>query len=285
MSSRFFDQVDALARKSAGTVGVYAERLDTGEQLSYNADQIFPSASVVKLPVLFELFRQIRDKQISLDERIELRDENKVIGSGVLKELHAGLLLTLQDLAIMMMSISDNTAANIVMDRVGIKNVNRTMSEVGLSATRVTGKILIDQTHKTDTETGKGELSPTSAIDLVCLLKHIERREYLGAENSERLLSILRRVQTDSVIARGLPREQLHPPGGEPKIAIAHKTGTLYSKGVRANAGLVYLPDFTYAIALLSKGFPDWRNGHASDVNALLGEISRIAYCEFVEHG
>jgi beta-lactamase class A len=280
LDSDFIAQIEPLAQKFSGVVGVYAERLDTGELLTYNADQVFPSASVVKLPVLFELFKQLKNKSASLDERIELRNADKVIGSGILKELRVGLALTLEDLALLMMTISDNTAANMVTDRVGIANVNRTMGELGLTATRVTGKILIDQTHNTDTPDGKGERAPATPAEMARLLIEIERREYLGAECSDKLLGILKRVQTDSTIARGLPYEQMHPAdGGDPTIVLAHKTGSI--RGVRNNVGLVYTPTFTYAIALMSKDCHDMRRTPDNEASVLLGELSRIVYCHF----
>ncbi len=275
----FTAQVKTLARKFSGTVGVYAERLDTGAQLAYNADEIFPAASVVKLPVLFELFRQVHRQRVTLGTRIALRDADKVIGSGVLKDLRAGARLTLYDLAFLMMCISDNTAANIVTDYVGIANVNRTLKRLGLRESRVTGKILIDQTQHTDTPTGKGERAPTTPREMARLLQVIEARQYLGAECSRQVVEILKRVDTASTIARGLPYDELRPAEGEPRLVVAHKTGSL--RGVRNNVGLVYTPTFTYVIALLSQGCADLRWTPDNEASVLLGNLSRIVYEQF----
>lgn len=279
MKSSFTAQLKPLIKKFSGTVGVYAERLDTGKTLAYNADETFLTASVVKLPVLFELFRQVKNKTVSLNERIPLHDSDKVIGSGVLRELRAGLRLTLYDLIFLMMSISDNTAANMVTDRVGIANVNRTMKRLGLKTSRVTGKILIDQTNNTDTATGKGERAPTTPREMAELLKVIEARKYLGEAYSKQFIEILKRVETTSTIARGLPYEEMHPTEGEPRIVVAHKTGSL--RGVRNNVGLVYTPAFTYVIAMMSKDCTDLRWTPDNQASVLLGKISSIVYRNF----
>ncbi len=279
MKSYDFDHVAALAANFSGTIGVCAERLDTGERLGYNADESFPGASLIKLPVLVEFFRQLASGRFSLDERVELSESDKVIGSGILKELRPGLHITMEDLLILMMVISDNTATNMVIDQVGMDHVNRTVGELGLSGTCLSGKILIDQTHHSDTPTGKGELSPMTPADLVRLLMLVERRECLGAEYCEQLLGILKRVQTDSVIAQGLPYELLQPAEGQPLLVVAHKTGSI--RGVRHNAGLVYTPEFTYAIALMSKGSKDMRTTHDHEGRVVLREISKLVYEHF----
>ena len=273
------DRLAALDRHFSGTIGVCAERLDTGDRVAYRADDVFPAASLIKLPVLVEAFRQLAAGALGRDEWIELRTEDKVIGSGILKDLSSRLRLKLADLLLLMMTISDNTATNLVIDRVGVDCVNRTMAELGLRATRLTGKILVDQTRGTDTPAGKGELSPTTPADLVRLLTLVERRACLGADACDRLLDILKRVETDSLIARGLPQDLLHPREGEPVVVLAHKTGSI--RGVRNNAALIYTRDFTYAVALLSKGSQDPRRTPDNEGRVVLQEVSGLVYRHF----
>ena len=282
MLTDFTTAVSTLAAGFSGTIGVCAERLDTGQQLAYNPDGVFYSASVIKLPVLVEFFRQVDTGRLSLDRRVEFRDSDKVIGSGILNELRAGLNPTLEDLLVLMMVISDNTATNILIDQVGIDQVNATLQRLGLTRTRLTGKILVDQTHQSDTPTGRGELSPTTAGEMVALLKQIERRECLQGDACAHLLNILKRVQTESMIKAGLPYHLVRPDEGEPTIVVAHKTGTLYSTGVRNNVGLVYTPHFTYAVALLSQGSKDTRATSDQEGRVVLGKVSKLIYDEFM---
>ncbi len=278
----FDDDLAQVAANFTGTLGLYAQRLDTDARLEFNADEIFPAASVIKLPVLVEAFRQISAGTLSLDQRIEVLDADKVIGSGVLKELRAGLAPTLDDLLLLMMSISDNTAANIVIDRVGIENVNAMMMRLGLKQTRLTGKILIDQTRKTETNTGKAERSPTTPRDLARLLTLIERCDPIvgvHAENCERLFSILKHTQTNSTIARGLPHEQLHADNSDEKITLAYKTGSI--RGVVNDAGIVYTPQVKYVVVLMSKDSQDERLAQDAEGRVVLGRISELIYHEF----
>ncbi len=277
----FTRKISGLAANFTGKIGVCAERLDTGERLAFNADETFYSASVIKLPVLVEFFRQVDAGRLSFDQRVELNDLDKVIGSGILKELRAGLNPTLEDLLALMMVISDNTATNMIIDQVGSENVNDTMQQLGLTHTRLMGKILVDQTHQSDTPTGKGELSPTTANEMVALLKQIEQRECIMGDACDRLINILKRVQTEGVIAAGLPYQFVRPDEGEPTIVIAHKTGTLYSTGVRNNVGLVYTPQFTYAVALLSQDSKDTRATPDHEGRVLLAQVSKLIYEHF----
>jgi len=279
-TASFTGEIAALAQDFSGTIGVCAERLDTGERLEYNADDTFPAASVIKLPVLVEAFWQIGAGTLKLDERIELQAEDKVIGSGILKELTPGLQPTLRDLLLLMMAVSDNTATNMVIDRVSIDNVNRMLAELGVEGIQRTGKSLVDQTHGTDTPTGQGELSPCTPSGMVRLLTLIERREGLEATGCEHLLAILKQVQTDSIIARGLPYEQMKPLEGEPSIRLAYKTGSI--RGVRNDVGLVYTPNFTYALALMSKGLQDLRLTADNEGKVMLGKVSGLIYARLM---
>ena len=104
---------DAITR-IPGTVGFYAEDLTTGEQLSYNADETFFTASTFKVPLLVGLFREIESGNIELLERVKLNEDMKVAGSGVLKEMVSGIELTIHDLAMLMIIVSDNTATDII---------------------------------------------------------------------------------------------------------------------------------------------------------------------------
>lgn len=279
----FNDDIQQLTQKFSGVFGFYAERLDNGARLEFNADENFPSASVIKLPVLVEAFRQITAGAYSLDQRIELRETDKVIGSGILKDLKPGLAPTFGDWLVLMICISDNVAANVVINSVGVENVNRMMASLGLKQSRLTGKILIDQTHKTETETGKAERSPMTPRDLGRLLALIERRDpamNISVGNLERMLAILKLTQTNSTIARGLPYEMLHADGdSKPKITVAYKTGSI--RGVVNDAGIVFTPDFTYVVALMSKDSQDRRAVPDSEGRVTLGKISEMIYREF----
>jgi beta-lactamase class A len=119
------------------TLGVAVRHLSTGEEVSFNGDELFPTASVFKVPVIVELYRQIEAGKLSLDDRLVLKDSLKVPGSGILKELTEGLDVSIRDLSRLMMILSDNTATDMLVEKVGKDNVNATMRRLGLNNTVV----------------------------------------------------------------------------------------------------------------------------------------------------
>src|SRR5437016_442207 len=119
-----------------GHVGVAARHLVTGQEFRHNADDIYFTASTLKVPVLVELFRQVSVGKTDLESRITLRDPFRVPGSGVLRELDNGLQLTVKDAATLMIIVSDNTATDMMYHLVGRDNLNGTMQRLGLTKTR-----------------------------------------------------------------------------------------------------------------------------------------------------
>ncbi|MCO5219327.1 MAG: class A beta-lactamase-related serine hydrolase [Thermomicrobiales bacterium] len=134
------DSIIAYAESAGARVGYFAA-LPDGSACSHRADEVFRSASTIKIAIMIELFRQIDDGQVSLADTYVLQESDKVPGSGVLQEMHAGLELTLKDVCYLMISISDNTATNILIDRVGMANVNTTMRSLGMTQS-VLGRLM-----------------------------------------------------------------------------------------------------------------------------------------------
>ena len=123
-----------------GKLGVSVKHLGLGEAASLNGDELFPTASVFKVPVIVELYRQVDAGAISLDEKVTLLERDKVPGSGILKELSEGLVLSIQDLVELMMILSDNTATDLVVETVGVENINANLRRLGLDGTPLLGQ-------------------------------------------------------------------------------------------------------------------------------------------------
>src|SRR5438093_4608831 len=120
-------QLNNMARRFHGKVAVYAINMKTGDTVSIDPDQPVATASVIKLPVMVETYVQVRAGNRSLSEKLQLTKENQVPGYGVLSQLQPGLEITLRDAVVLMMDVSDNTATNMVIDRVTIPAVNKRM--------------------------------------------------------------------------------------------------------------------------------------------------------------
>jgi beta-lactamase class A len=256
-------QVEQLARSFPGTVGVYARNLETGEEVAANADQLFPMASVYKIPILVELFRQADAGRFSLDERVTLTDAERTLGSGLLTYMSAGLQPTLRDLALLMIVVSDNEATDILLKRVGAANVTATMRALGVAQIRVdrtTAELITDwlgyaheelrgkspafllanpdytaarmtpermeQASRAFVEDRRDVASPRAMAELVA---KIVRGEAASAAACQEMMQILNQQQ----FRQRLPR--LLPPG----VRAAHKTGTI---GYTTNdAGVIYV--------------------------------------------
>ena len=277
-----------------GTVGLSARHLESGREIQHNAGDVFFTASTLKVPVLVELYRQVDRGRIDLNRRVELTDDLRVPGSGVLKEMAPGLNPTVHDLAMLMIIISDNTATDILYNLVGGNNLNNTMRELGLSRTRIpmTVRELLfsvvgldpgnpDHTYETCASRlfnqeyvpdGAGydvdRSDVSSPGDMCKLLELLYSGDLLSAASRNGALDILKRQQLRTVIPHALPVG----------TDVAHKTG--FYHGVRADVGIVYSPAGPYAVAIMAKDVtcPDRL---VSDLS--LAALSRAVYDTLVE--
>jgi len=207
----------------AGDKGVYIKNLITGEVFAYGEEIPVVAASVIKIPVMIEVFRAARDGELSLDEVHALRDEERLPSCGTLKAMHTGIEMTILDLVKLMIIVSDNAATNILIRRVGIDNVNRTMRALGLEKTTLR-RLLFD--HEASR---RGVVNHITAGEMGMLLEKLWRGEVVSKGASAQMLSIL----LDQRLNGKLPFF-LHPQD----IDIAHKTGE--DDGITHDVGVIY---------------------------------------------
>ena len=136
-------QLDAIAAAHHGVLGYSVSNLDTGERLSLRGDETFPTASLIKVPILVTLFDEVEQKQLSLDDPLTVLKIDQVPGSGVLQFMHPGMSLSVRDAAVLMSVLSDNTATNLLLDRVAIRRVWQKMESLGLPHTKVHSKTFL----------------------------------------------------------------------------------------------------------------------------------------------
>ncbi len=202
--------------------GIYVKCLETGEEIALGADEPMDTMSVIKIPLMVETYRQVEAGTIKLDDRHTLKDEDKRPGTGVIRTLDAGASLTIKDLITLMNTVSDNTATDILFDKVGgVEPVNALMAEYGLSTIRATGKT--DVWFKALREAGdaarfhaeaKTPFGLASPRDIGKLLEKIARGEAVSPKASEAMLAIMRQQVYRSRIPRYVTG-----------YAIPHKTG------------------------------------------------------------
>jgi len=272
MPETFQIAIERARRKLPGSFAVCAARLDDDRErlqwLGWDRARVFPAASVIKIAIALEVLCEAAEGSLDLAELLVVRGEEAVVGSGVLSALSPGLRLPIGDVLYLAMAISDNTAANLLVDRVGVDAVNRRLAALELATTRLDGRIFREG----------GERSKTTAEELVALLGHVHRRDGLPERACTELLALMERTQTASTIGRGLPDERFDP---SPRIKLAYKTGSL--EGIVAEAAIVTAPRATYAIAILSEGSGGLRPNHDNVDRVVLGAVSRAVYESFIE--
>jgi beta-lactamase class A len=265
-------EVERLAAGIEGIAGVAARNLATGEEVGVNADVSFPTASMIKVLVLFELLRQCEGRTASMTERIALRNVDRTRGSGLLVDMDEGLALTLRDLSILMMAISDNTATNMLIDRAGREAINQACRDAGMTSTELRGKIDFDRIRESN-----DNLAVTTPRDFVHFLSGLRRGDLLPEARVEEMLGIMRIQKYIEPLRRLLPFNPYGSEFGEPQeVWVASKTGSL--KGVRCEGGLVHTPAAEWAICVMVKDSPDntWTSDNVA--TRFIGEISRAIY-------
>ena len=215
------DRVAALTRPFKGRVAVYARNLTTGREFAIDADARVRTASTIKLPILCALESLVASGRVRWDERIRLRPEDKVTGSGVLGSLEDGTDLTVRNLAILMIIVSDNTATNLITDRITADAVNDYLDTIGLTVTRYNRKVRGDGARLAEPsgwsragtleENRKYGLGVSTPREMVRLLQMLEAGTIVSPAASKDILDILAKQQVRDGIARHAPTISASP--------------------------------------------------------------------------
>ncbi|MCC6314775.1 MAG: serine hydrolase [Thermomicrobiales bacterium] len=278
------ETIEAIEREFAefaGTAGVAARRLDTGEEIRVNADAATATASTIKVPILIELFRQIEAGQHRLDDRLAVSEATMAPGSGILRELSLGVELSLRDLATLMIVVSDNTATNMLIDLVGMERVNATMSALGFPHTQLRRRLDFPAIGH-----DARNLAVTTPADLAGIMTALATDAILTPTNCAAILDIMRRQHYVDLAPRYLPYFPYGPELGYPDngLRIANKTGGW--RGMRADMALIEWPRADggvtrYAIGISTEGDPDTRFWAENAGDRLIGRVSRLIFDRF----
>ena len=240
--------------------GIAVLHLESGKETQINADTIFPTASVFKVPVMVEVYRQAGAGRFDLNDRLALQTHHKTLTSGVLLHLQDGLQPTIRDLTNLMNIVSDNTATTMLMELVGLENVTATMHKLGLTSMqvkmtvhemflhafgvpnhvdisveqlrRVAREVQMDYDSRTLSRGPDNNVS--SAADMTRLMAMIFHGEVVDWEACDEILTILSHQQFNRRVPRYLP-----------SYTVFHKTGTL--RGVRNDSGIICCKEGSHA--------------------------------------
>jgi beta-lactamase class A len=260
-----------LAKAHKGKVAIAVKHLGTGESYFLNADAVMPTASLIKLPVMMEVYLQADEGKLKLTEILTLRDEDKVPGSGVLTDnFSAGATFSLRDAVRLMIALSDNTATNLVLDKVSIGAVNKRMDAFGYPNTRINAKVFRGSTTSVDPErTKKYGLGSTTAREMIGLLEDLDRGKHFRSLLKQMMLGHLKKCDDKDKFSRYLPADTI----------LAHKTGSV--SDARTDAGILYLESGPVALCVLTAENKDtvWRPDNAG--NVFCAKVAKEVYDYF----
>lgn len=257
--------LESRIERHRGTVAVALLDPRTGESLSIRGDQPFPAASLVKVPVLVELFHQVEKGELRLDDPIYMLEVDKQPGSGVLRFFDAPLELTVRDAATFMIAVSDNTATNLLLDKLGIRSVWERMEALGLPRTKLHSKTFLRSTSVSPDSSARYGLGVTTANEYARLLAMIHRGEVVSAAASQQMVDMLKK----QFYANGLPR-------GLAGASVAHKTGDLEES--RHDCGIIYSPARDYVLCVLTGDNADTSWTVDNEAHLLIADLARLVH-------
>jgi beta-lactamase class A len=253
LRSRFEKRVQEITSKVDGVVGYAIVDLTTGERIAHLERETFPTASAIKLAIVYELFKQAEEGKLRLDETMTLDRRQAVGGTGVLVEMGTPTL-SIRDFAVLMVTLSDNTATNVLIDRLGMDRIASRMQGLGLDGTKL-------RRHMMDTAAARrGDENVSTPDELVRLLRAMN-------DSMPDAIALLKKPK-ENRLRKGLPEG----------VESADKSGEL--DGVRVDAGIVFAKNRPYALCVMTTFLKDEGQGERA-----IEEISRVAYEYFSRLG
>jgi beta-lactamase class A len=227
-------KVEDIAKQHRGKVALYAENLKTGKSVAINADEVIQTASTIKLTALVEAGHEIKDGKKHWDDKVTLRKEDQVGGSGVFQFFRTPIQLSFEDVLTFMVITSDNTATNLAIDQLGIPNINARITALGLKNTYFYKKVFKPAEGPLPPDQKKYGLGKTTAREMAKVIAGIDSCEIGDPDICKKLLEMLKNQQDRNSI----PRYTESSDTSETPSAIANKTGAL--NALRADVGIVY---------------------------------------------
>ena len=236
-------QIDDVDRRLDGVLGVAILDLTSGRTFFLHADDVFPQASSIKVTVLAELYRQAQQGKLKLTDPYVMQASDLVPDSDIMGGLTPGVTrVTNRDLATMMVAVSDNSSTNVLIDRVGMDNVNALMDSLGLPHTRLRRKMMDIKAA------GEGRENISTPREMMTLLEALYRGKMLNKEMTEDFFKMLS-THKESFIPRNIPAG----------VRIANKPGEL--EGVRNDVAIVFAQNRPYVICVMTTYLHEERAG------------------------
>ena len=271
-------KLQAIAAAHHGRVTLFARNLRTGQTAAIAPDELVQTASVIKLGILLDAAEQIRSGKAALDEKLVLEKRNQVAGSGVLTVLDTPLALTLKDTLTLMVVVSDNTATNMAIDRLGLAHINATIRAAGLKDTYLYKKVFVPPSGPMPEDQPKFGLGKTTAREMAGLMERIAtcRLSLDGGPalpGDGKICGALLHMLRSQQDRNSLPRYLETLDTGEHGSAIANKTGAL--DAVRNDVALIATKAGPVVIAAFTQENADQRWTGDNEAEQTLGKLAK----------
>lgn len=265
-------RVEAEVTSFSGKMSVYANDFK-GNVIDINADEKFETASCIKLFILADLFNQVEKGQKSLDDILVYDESNYINGSGVLRNLDMGIKMTAKNFATLMIIVSDNIATNMMIDYLGIENINNFIKELGLKDTVLHNKIDFEKYSQLGTSTPR---------EYGYVFEKIVQGTLISKNACEQILEILRKQHYNNMLIKSFPHYFLDSEntGDEEIIFTGSKSGSM--NACRNDGGIITTPYGSYVLVMFTKEFQDplYYSDHES---TLFGsKVSRLFFDQYL---
>ncbi len=296
------ERIAALIDGSGIECGFAAVAVERGEEIAVNGEALFPTASTFKVPVMVEVYAQAREGRFAITDRVPFDERLRVIGSGVMQTLAAGLQPTIRDLMMLMNIVSDNTATDVLCDMVGLGNVQTRMRALGLAdihtplpcrglfikgwdlPAQVTFAELKAAARATPMAFSSGAFARDgsnnvcSSVDMARLMAMIQQNEAGPAEDCADMIAILENQHYQDRVPRFLPQG-----------SVANKTGSL--RGLRNDVGLIRRgPGDTIAYGMFTLDTTELPHGNSRElvaanirIGTMMGEVGQALWDDFAK--
>ncbi len=253
-----------------GEVGLAVKHLKTGESFEYHADRPMPTASLIKLPVMIATYEAVEKDKLSLTDMIELKKADQVPGSGILtSHFSPGTKISLRDAIHLMIVYSDNTATNLVLDKLGLPATNECMERLGCPDTKINSKVFRGDTSINKERSRQFGLGSTSARDMVKLCELLYDKKLVTKKACQQMLAHMFACDDKLKVPRLLP----------PGTRVAHKTGSVNAS--RTDAGIMETPSGPIAYCILTSKNKDQRWTDDNEGDRFCAEIGAAIYRYF----
>lgn len=258
LKEKMISKIKTTIEQADAVVGVAIKDIRSGEQIFFNEEETFPQASSIKIHILTEVFRQASLGKFSLMDIRQIQSSYRVGGSGILSSLgDKSVSLSIRDYCVLMIVLSDNSATNLLIDLVGMNNVNESLQKNGATKTKLQRVMMDVQAAK------EGRENISTPKDVMTILEKLYNGTLVNKNASEEMLSIMK-----------LDKEGAMKSGIAASVPIANKGGDV--DGVRTDVGIIYLENNPYIICVMTKMLQNTVDGPK-----IISDISREAFNYF----